>query len=189
MKYYAEQFYCANICSRWYKENCKCCVCTSGFSPEDVELIFLRNVYDNKEITQKKENHQKIQNLFRCINTNSLVFYEKRMEGIHKNFEIVSGKRFSMTDTKGKTLALGKRGTYSQFEFPAKCQKVDDFDGKKKIRFRRKANRFQREKRSENISQNISKTGSRDKSEMLRFDFSTSLFYLFIANVNCQLGR
>ena len=48
--------------------NCKCCVCSSGFSPEDIKVIFIKNVCSNKVVTTKKENHEKMR---KFINQNS----------------------------------------------------------------------------------------------------------------------
>ena len=48
--------------------HCKCCICSGGFSSEDMKFIFMKNVCNNKVVTTKKENHEKIRKL---INQNS----------------------------------------------------------------------------------------------------------------------
>ena len=58
--------------------NCMCCVCTSSFSPEDLELIFLENVCSNPKVFRRKENFHKIKNLLSCIDRNALMFYKKK---------------------------------------------------------------------------------------------------------------
>ena len=57
---------------RTKKSNCKCCVCTSSFSPENLELIFLENI---SGICQRKENFRKVKNLLNSMNLSALVNY------------------------------------------------------------------------------------------------------------------
>ena len=71
-------------------KNCKCCVCTSTFSPEDLELIFLENVCSNPNILKRNENLHKIENLLSCIDRNDLMFYKKnsgKLMNIFKKIE------------------------------------------------------------------------------------------------------
>ena len=78
--------------------NCKCCVCTSSFSPEDLELVFLGNVCSNPNILEKTENLHKIKNLLSCIDGNAMMFYKNNsgtLMNIYKKLESLppDGKR------------------------------------------------------------------------------------------------
>ena len=49
------------------KVNCKCCICTSNFSSEDIEFIFVKNIVKNIKSQGRKENIIKLSNFLKSI--------------------------------------------------------------------------------------------------------------------------
>ena len=94
------------------KAYCKCCICVSSFSPEDLELIFLENICKNVKFMEKKENFHKVENLIRSIDKNSLILFKKNS----CKFEEISEKVrnipsiLSSVDDINEEMILGKRG-------------------------------------------------------------------------------
>ena len=62
---------------RTKKYDCKCCICRSSFSPEDVEFIFVKNFVLNIRDQDKRENIKKIRNFLNSINKDSLAFFKR----------------------------------------------------------------------------------------------------------------
>ena len=59
------------------KTNCQCCICSSNFSPEDVEFIFAKNFVKNMRKNERRGNVNKICNFLNNINKNSLILFKR----------------------------------------------------------------------------------------------------------------
>merc|ERR1712062_343007 len=92
--------------------NCNCCICTNSISPEDLELLFLENMFSNMKRTETiKGNSQKVKNFIRSIDKKSLVCCRKsprKFEEIYKNIENIQTVS-SSTEEADEQATLGKR--------------------------------------------------------------------------------
>ena len=125
--------------------NCNCCICTNSISPEDLELLFLENMFSNMKRTETIEgNFQKVKNFIRSIDKKSFRFCPKssrKFEEIYKNIENIPTV-FSSTEEADEQTTLGKReNSKMPIAQSSKRLKVDDDQGNTENKGERRRNK------------------------------------------------
>jgi len=157
---------------RTKKSNCKCCVCTSSFSPENLELIFLENVCSNQQICRRKENFQKVKNLLNCINLNSSSKLKEIFEKIDScgmETKERSGKRKNENMASSKYQKINHYKERTEEKSSTKKEEIETaFDNEHKIDIKGFGNTDRLDGRSAQLTNILSKFDFDDFPELFK---------------------